>query len=83
MSWSSHDGLWKYNTTLEEPGSIIFKITEVDDNRYGLTFINDAVGPLIIKWEKPLWETPTGLISIAGIMTVLTSAAIFILRKRI
>jgi len=83
LSWSSHDGQWKYSTTLDEPGSIVFEVTGVEDNRYGLTVIDDEVGSLTITWERPFWETPVGIISIGGIIVVLVSAALFFLRKRI
>ncbi|MBS7631452.1 hypothetical protein KEJ47_07765 [Candidatus Bathyarchaeota archaeon] len=83
LSWSSYDKRWKYSTTLYEPGSIIFEVTRVKDNRYGLTVIKDEVGPLTITWERPFWETPVGIISIGGIIVVIVSAAIFFLRKRI
>jgi hypothetical protein len=48
LSWSSHDGQWKYSTTLDEPGRIVLEVTGVEDNKYGLTVINDEVGPLTI-----------------------------------
>jgi len=83
MSWSSHDRRWKYSTTLDEPGSIVFEITGIDDNKYGLSVIKDTVGPLTIEWERQFWETPVGIMSIGALIVVLVSVVIFFLRKRI
>jgi len=83
LTWSSHDRQWKYGTTLEGPGNIVFEITSVDDNRYSLTIIDDKVGPLTITWERPFWETTVGIISIGGVIVVLVAASTFFLRKRI
>lgn len=83
MSWSSHDKRWKYSTTLDEPGSIVFEVTGVDNNKYGLSIINDTLGQLSIEWERPFWETPIGIMSIGALIVVLVSAVIFFLRKRI
>jgi len=83
MIWSSHDRQWKYSTALDEPGTIVFEVTGVDDWKYGLSVINDAVGPLTIEWKRPFWQEPVGIISIGGLIFILASSAIFLLKKRI
>jgi hypothetical protein len=42
---------WEYNYTLFSPGKTTFNVSQIVDNLYGLTNINDAVGPLSITWH--------------------------------
>jgi len=83
LVWSSYDNQWKYSTSLDESGSRVFEVTDVEDYNYGLTMLNDEVGPLTVVWEKPFWETPVGVISIGGLVVVIVSMAVFFFRKRI
>ena len=66
MIWSSHDEIWKYTAVREKPGSIRFEVTGVEDRRYGLTVIEDLVGPATIEWQRPFWQEPICIILIGG-----------------
>jgi len=42
---------WEYNYTLFSPGKATFNVSQIVDDLYGLTNVNDAVGPLSITWH--------------------------------
>jgi hypothetical protein len=41
---------WEYNYTLFSPGTATFTVSQIVDDLYELTSVNDAVGPLSITW---------------------------------
>ena len=54
MSWSTSNDRWEYNYSAAVSGSIVFVVTGVSDNLYGLAGINDPVGAQnIISLEQP------------------------------
>jgi len=83
MTWSSFDYTWKYSTKLDEPGSLLFEVTDIVDRKYGLTSIIDTIGTQTLVWETPFIETSAGILSIAAALAVVTAGIIFYLRKRI
>jgi len=42
---------WEYNYTLFSPGAATFTVSQIVDELYELTSVNDAVGPLSITWH--------------------------------
>jgi len=51
MEWSSSNSRWEKDYTSEKPQTISFEVTGVQDDEYGLTTINNAVGSLSIEWK--------------------------------
>ena len=82
MIWSSHDEIWKYTAVREEPGSIIFEITGVDDRKHGLTTIEDLVGGLTIEWQRPFWQEPVGIILIGGVIITTILLVVSSMRRK-
>lgn len=82
MTWSPDEGIWKYTVVREKPGSITFKITGVDDQKYGLTVFKDLVGPLTIEWQRPFWQEPMGIILVGGMIAVVIFLIFSSLKKR-
>lgn len=52
MVWSSHDMVWKFDWVREELGSMVFEVSGVMDQRYGLTAMSDVVGSVSIEWRQ-------------------------------
>ena len=50
-TYSPLNDRWECNYTLFSPGTITFSVSKIVDNLYGLTNVNDAVGPLPITWH--------------------------------
>jgi hypothetical protein len=50
-TYSALHSRWEYNYTLFSPRTATFSISNIVDDRYGLTSVNDAVGPLSITWR--------------------------------
>jgi hypothetical protein len=50
-TYSTLNDRWEYNHTLFSPETITFSVSEIVDNLYELTNVNDAVGPLPITWH--------------------------------
>jgi hypothetical protein len=59
MTWSITNNRWEYQYTPNTPGTKTFTISEVQDNTYGLTAINDVAGTQTIT----VWSTPFSIIS--------------------
>ncbi len=65
-TYSTLNDRWEYNYTLFSPETITFSVSKIVDNLYGLTNVNDAVGPLPITWHhfQILYEGETYVIPI-------------------
>jgi len=50
--WSMLNERWEKIVTSEEPISMTYQVTNVIDNEYGLSAINDEAGVLEIEWER-------------------------------
>lgn len=83
LTWSSHEKRWIYRITKGDPGSIVFEITSVIDDNYGLTAINDEVGPLTISWNKPFWESNIGIALLGGALITLLGVIMTRQRRRV
>jgi len=59
MTWSITNNRWEYQYAPDAPGTKTFTISEVQDNTYGLTAINDVAGTQTIT----VWSTPFSIIS--------------------
>ena len=83
MTWSSLDKAWKYSTKLDAEGMLTFKVSKVEDSKYGLTKFIDAVGPQSITWEKPSQETHVGIANTLAILAIVTAVLALIAVVRI
>jgi len=63
-TYSTLNDRWEHNYTLFSPETITFSVSKIVDNLYGLTNVNDAVGPLPITWHhfQILYEGETYVI---------------------
>jgi hypothetical protein len=63
-TYSTLHNRWEYNYTLFSPKTVTFSVSIIVDNLYGLTNVNDAVGPLSITWHhfQILYEGETYVI---------------------
>jgi len=52
IEFSSTNNRWEKTATSEKPVIKSFEITGVEDNKYGLTALNDVVGSLSIQWRS-------------------------------
>lgn len=50
MTWSSANQRWEKSVSSEKPQEVTYRITHFQDDKYGLTSINDEVGSLMIDW---------------------------------
>jgi len=50
MTWSSKNNRWEKEFTVENPQKVQYRITNVQDEMFGLTLISDEVGPVAIEW---------------------------------
>lgn len=83
LQWSSFDKVWKYTTKLDDNGKMTFEVTGVEDMQYKLITFIDTAGPQTITWEKPFFETPIGIVSVAAVLAVFVACAVFFLRNRV
>jgi hypothetical protein len=63
-TYSTLHNRWEYNYTFFSPKTVTFSVSIIVDNLYGLTNVNDAVGPLSITWHhfQILYEGETYVI---------------------
>ena len=50
MTWSNVSSRWEYSCTFDTVGERTFIISNVSDESYGLTTINNSIGPQTITW---------------------------------
>lgn len=57
MTWSSGNNRWEHTSSFDTAGNRTFQVSSVFDSQFGLTSLNDAVGPLVINWAEavPFW----------------------------
>jgi hypothetical protein len=64
MLWSSANNRWEYVYTANVMGATSFRISQVSDNLYNLTMINDAIGNQIVtSWYSPFSITSNSTVS--------------------
>jgi hypothetical protein len=63
-TYSALHDRWEHNCTLFSPRTATFTVSQIVDDLYGLTNVNDAVGPLSITWHhfQILYEGETYVI---------------------
>ena len=57
MTWSSDNNRWEHTYSFDTAGNRTFRVSGIFDSQFGLTSLNDAVGPLLILWAgtAPFW----------------------------
>jgi len=81
-SWNELEKRWEISTGVYEmSGKRSYVISGVGDKAYGITVINDAVGPISVIWYRPaefkvtdLTVSPT-VIQIGGVITISVKVA--------
>jgi len=52
MTWSSSRSRWEYTATADALGSQVYEASSVDDERFGLTAINNQDMSVDVTWDK-------------------------------
>jgi hypothetical protein len=52
MTWSSSQSRWEYTATADALGSQVYEASSVDDERFGLTAINNQDMNVDVTWDK-------------------------------
>ena len=58
MSWSPIANRWERQFNFSTTGTRIFVVSNVIDKQYGLTYVDDKVGPLKITWVTLVYYIP-------------------------
>ncbi len=79
MEWSSERGRWEKEYTSNSPQKVLFKVTGIADDKYGLKTFNNTVVPPSIEWKKG-WITEFTYMSI--LLTVIVVVCLLWRRAR-
>jgi hypothetical protein len=52
LIWSSTNQRWEKEFTFTQPSSTSFKVTGMQENKYGLTTLNDVTSPITVEWTQ-------------------------------
>ncbi len=86
MTWDEVNGRWSRTVTSNTEGEEEYKISRVDDKQFGLSQINDTVGPLFIEWRSftSLWlmTNQTTVIALVAVIVISSLSIGWIIKKR-
>jgi hypothetical protein len=75
LAWSSTNQRWEKEFVSAQPKSTPFKVTGMQERKYGLTTLNDVTSPLSVEWTQAgIPGYPTEAVILGLILAILTYA---------
>jgi hypothetical protein len=87
MSWSDSGQRWERVFNSSAPEKLTFKVTRVDDNRFGLSTLNDQTSPVSTEWVanvKPIAKVETNPLTtaMAFLLIILILGMVFLIARK-